>query len=133
MMTTMFTRCADRRVVSRATWTNVIGVLVVLGSVAYLAGCLHDGWVPHDTGQLGQTAERVLSGEMQHRDFDEPYTGGLGYLHAMAFQLFGIRAESIRWMLLMYFGLFVAAIYLMAVRVTSRGSRGGGHVPVRRA
>jgi len=37
----------------------------------------------------------------------------------MAFQLFGVRAESIRWLLLMYFSLFVTAIYLMAVRVTS--------------
>jgi len=51
--------------VLRTVWTNVVGVLVVLGSVAYLAGSLHDGWVPHDTGQLGQTAERVLDGEMQ--------------------------------------------------------------------
>lgn len=93
--------------------------MVVLGSVAYLGGVLHTGWVPHDTGQLGQTAERVLSGQMQHRDFDEPYTGGLGCLHALAFELLGVRAESIRWVLLVYFSLFVAAVYLIALRVSS--------------
>ncbi len=99
--------------------TSVAGVLTVMLSVLYLADTLHSGWVPHDTGQLGQTAERVLDGEMQHRDFDEPYTGGLGYLHAMAFRLLGVRAESMRWMLLCYFGLFVSAVYFIAIRVTS--------------
>ena len=110
-----------RHVASRAVWGNLFGLLAVVGSVAYLAGSLHAGWVPHDTGQMGQTAERVLSGEMQHRDFDEPYTGGLGHLHALAFRLWGVRAESIRWMLLAYFGLFITAVYLIAVRVTSAG------------
>jgi len=76
MIMTMVTLCPVRHAVLRTMWTNVVGALVVLGSVAYLAGSLHDGWVPHDTGQLGQTAERVLDGEMQHRDFDEPYTVG---------------------------------------------------------
>ena len=76
------------------------GTVAIIGSVVYLAGSLHNGWVPHDTGQLGQTAERILDGEMQHRDFDEPYNGGLGHLHALAFRLMGIHAESMRWIML---------------------------------
>ncbi len=103
--------------ISARARTILWGVIAVIASVVYLANSLHNGWVPHDTGQLGQTAERILDGEMQHRDFDEPYTGGLGHLHALAFRLTGIRAESLRWTLLVYAGLFVAAIYIMSVRV----------------
>jgi hypothetical protein len=101
-----------------ATRTALWGVVAVIGSVVYLATSLHNGWVPHDTGQLGQTAERVLNGEIQHRDFDEPYSGGLGHLHALVFRATGIRAEAMRWTLLVYSGLFVAAIYIISVRVT---------------
>ncbi len=108
-----------RPIVRHTIWTSIAGLTTVMVSVLYLAHTLHDGWVPHDTGQLGHTAERVYDGEMQHRDFDEPYTGGLGYLHAMAFRLLGIRAESMRWMLLFYFSLFIIAIYVIAIRVTS--------------
>lgn len=101
------------------TQTAIWGLVAVLGSVVYLANALQSGWVPHDTGQLGQTAERILDGELQHRDFDEPYTGGLGHLHALAFRLIGIRAESLRWTVLSYSSLFVAAIYILAIRVSA--------------
>jgi len=49
------------------------------------------GWVPHDEGLLGQSAERLLAGQLPHRDFDEVYTGGLSYLHALAFEVGGVR------------------------------------------
>ena len=47
---------------------------------------LDRGWVPHDEGQFAQAADRILAGEMPHRDFDEMYTGGLSYLNAAAFR-----------------------------------------------
>jgi len=32
-------------------------------------------WIPLDDGTLAQSAERVLLGELPHRDFGDPYTG----------------------------------------------------------
>ncbi len=113
-------RSLSLRVLDSDTSTKTLlwGTVAIVGSVVLLASSLHNGWVPHDTGQLGQTAQRILDGEMQHRDFDEPYTGALGHLNALAFRLTGIRAESMRWPLLAYASLFIVAIYILAARVT---------------
>lgn len=54
------------------------------------------GWYPHDEGVLGQTAERVLHGQIPHRDFDDPYSGGLGLLHALVFRMGGISMNALR-------------------------------------
>lgn len=97
----------------RAIW----GMVAVLCSAVCLARSLQGGWVPHDTGQLGHTAERVLDGELQHRDFDEPYTGALGHLHALAFRFLGISAESMRTVVFGYAILFVIAVYAVSLRV----------------
>ena len=89
--------------------------LIVAG--LYLGMYLNRGWFPHDEGALGQTAERVLGGEVPHRDFDEPYTGLLTYLHAAAFSLGGIRLTVLR------IPLFVAALgWLAAVYAIARRS-----------
>ena len=74
-------------------------VLVLAASVSYLTQFVRSGWVPHDEGLLGQSAERVLMGERPHVDFDDPYTGGQAYLHALAFMVGGARLSSMRWVL----------------------------------
>ena len=68
-----------------------IFLLVWIFAAVYLGLNLNCGWVPHDEGILGQSAVRILHGELPHRDFEEPYTGGLGYLDAAAFRLFGVN------------------------------------------
>jgi hypothetical protein len=83
-------------------------------SVAYLVVNLNRGWVPHDEGILGQSAERVLHGELPHRDFNEPYTGGLAYLDAAAFRLFGINLMVLRWVLFAFFLFWVPAVFAIA-------------------
>jgi hypothetical protein len=45
--------------------------------------------------------------EQPHRDFDELYTGGLSYLHALAFHTLGVTATSLR---LVLFGWFLARL-----------------------
>jgi hypothetical protein len=89
-------------------------------SVLYALGFYDRGWVPHDEGTIAQSAERVLTGEVPHRDFDEIYTGGLTYLHALAFKVFGLNLISLRIVLLIFFIGFVPALYAIAVRFTSR-------------
>jgi hypothetical protein len=96
----------------------VLLVVWILSGV-YAAGFLNRGWIPHDEGTLAQSAERVLAGEMPHRDYQEGYTGGLTYLHALAFRLLGVRLLSLRWVLFLAFLLFVPAVYAIAVRMVS--------------
>ena len=76
---------------------------------------LHDrGWVPHDEGTLAHSAERVLQGELPHRDFDDPYTGGLAWLHALAFRVWGVNLLALRRLLFFVSLLFVPAVYWLA-------------------
>jgi hypothetical protein len=63
--------------------------------------------VPHDEGLLGQSALRVMHGELPHRDFDDPYTGLLNLIHIAAFKIWGVQASSLR-----YFHLGVFSIVL---------------------
>ena len=83
----------------------------ILGSV------LLGGWYPHDEGALGQSAERVLLGQVPHRDFDEIYTGLLSYLHALVFQVGGIKASSLRYLLFGVTSIWMVTCYCLARRL----------------
>ncbi len=84
----------------------------------YTASLLKRGWVPHDEGTIAQSAERVLEGQLPHRDFDELYTGGLTYLNALAFRLFGETLLAPRIMLFLFFLAWVPAVFWIASRFT---------------
>ena len=68
---------------------------------------LNQGWVPHDDGSFAQSAHRVLQGELPHRDFAELYTGGLTFLNAAVFWIFG---ENLIWLRLPLFIVFLASV-----------------------
>jgi hypothetical protein len=88
-----------------------------------MAAYVKRGWVPHDEGTLGLSAERVLHGQLPHRDFDD-YTGGLTFAHAMAFRLFGINSASMRMVLFTFFVPWVPAIFYAASRFCGAYSAG---------
>lgn len=98
----------------RAEWRWGLPMLVICG--IYLGASLDRGWYPHDEGALGQTAERVLHGEVPHRDFDEPYTGLLTYVHALAFKLGGIKLTVLRLPLFAATLLWLACLFRIALR-----------------
>lgn len=75
--------------------TLAVVAAVLLGLIVLWAFRLR-GWYPHDEGTLGQAAERILRGQIPHRDFDDPYTGGLGLLHSLVFRLGGITINALR-------------------------------------
>jgi Dolichyl-phosphate-mannose-protein mannosyltransferase len=99
---------------ARYEWL-VLG-MVWVASAIYVAACLRRGWVPCDAGMLSQGAERVLQGQVPFRDFGEVYTGGLPYLNALAFRLFGANLFSIRIPLFVLFLGWVPAVYFIARR-----------------
>jgi hypothetical protein len=85
-------------------------------AAAYVAWHLNRGWVPLDEGSLAHAAQRVLLGELPHRDFDDVYTGGLAYLNAAAFRLLGTTLWSMRLVLFAAFIAWVPAVYYVASR-----------------
>lgn len=89
---------------------------VVLADVWLMMSAGFGGWPLHDCGQFGQSAERVLQGELPHRDFDETYTGGLALWHAGAFLLFGVRLASMRYALVIASVPFAWALFDIARR-----------------
>lgn len=115
-----FDRVAHRLRSSRR-WTNALLIAVVLlSSALYLAQGLKRGWVPADEGFAGQSAERVLHGELPHREFSEGYTGGLTFLNAAAFRIWGADLASPRYMLFLFFLFWVPACFYAATHFVSR-------------
>lgn len=90
--------------------------LVWLACAAYAGHYLEQRWVPHDEGALGQSAARVLAGELPHRDFTDIYTGGLAYLDAAVFRLFGMNLVSLRLPLYALFLVTIPAFFWLAGR-----------------
>lgn len=88
-------------------------------SLAYLLAFVPRGWVPHDEGMIGQSAERVLAGALPHVDYQEPYTGGLAWLHAAVFRLAGIDLLYPRWLLFAGAALAQVLTYLILRRYVS--------------
>ncbi len=66
-------------------------------------------WIPLDDGTLAQAAERVLGGELPHRDFADPYTGLGAFIGALAFDLFRVP-------LVVGFAIWLPAIWMVARR-----------------
>jgi len=98
-----------------ATWWIVLGIVWIVAA-GYVWHRLDHGWIPHDEGTLAQSAERVLDGELPHRDFDEVYSGALSFLNAAAFRVFGTTLRSLRLPLFCVFLLWVPALYYVATR-----------------
>lgn len=99
---------------------DVCVLLVVCAfGLAYESHFLFRGWIPHDEGALSESARRILAGQLPHRDFAEIYSGGLGYLHALAFLLFGEKLASMRIVLFTFFAVWIPVLYRIARRFAS--------------
>jgi hypothetical protein len=107
---------------SRKSYLVVLAVVWLISSV-YMATHVKRIWMPHDEGTLGLSAERVLQGQLPHRDFDD-YTGGLTFLHALAFRVWGINSGSMRNVLLIFFVAWVPAVFYVAARFSPPVSAG---------
>lgn len=102
--------------IPRSIDAGLVLLAVLVFSALYVAWHLNRGWMPHDEGALGQSAERVLQGQLPHRDFDEIYTGGLAFLNAGAFRLLGITLLPMRLTLYVVFLAWIPAVFSIASR-----------------
>lgn len=73
-------------------------------------------WVPHDEGLFADTADRILRGEVPHRDFLDAYTGFLGYVQAAGWRLFGRDLAVFRYELYVCALAWIPALYFIATR-----------------
>ncbi len=99
--------------------TFLVFFLAFLLSAAYMFSYSKRGWLPEDDGTLAQSALRVLQGQLPHRDFAEPYTGGLSYFHALGFRLFGVNLVALRKMIFIVFLTWLPAVFYVASRFLS--------------
>ncbi len=90
--------------------------IVWVVSAVYIFGFIDRGWIPHDEGSLAQMAERVLNGELPHRDFDDIYTGGLSFFYAAVFKTLGVSLLSIRTAFYLFILALVPVLYGIAIR-----------------
>lgn len=90
-------------------------------AVSYLAvrPQLFVSWVPSDEGILAQAAERVMRGELPHRDFVDLWSGGLDHLNAAAFSLLGPRLAALRVVVAVAWLAGLAAMFAAARHVVS--------------
>lgn len=96
--------------------TPLILAAFVLFSALYVWWHLRAGWIPIDDGPVAQSAERVLRGEIPHRDFDELYTGGLAFVNALGFRLFGTNLWTLRLVLFAAFVAWLPVVFYVASR-----------------
>jgi hypothetical protein len=92
-------------------------VILLVTIAAVLIGRMDLAIVPHDDGTIGQAAERILHGELPHRDFDDPYTGLLSFVNAAAFRVLGVSILSARLVLLTGALIAFLALYGLCRRV----------------
>ena len=100
---------------SETDWRLVL-IGLVLVSAVYVWWRLGSGWIPYDDGTVAQSAERVLQGQLPHRDFDELYTGGLAWVNAAGFRLLGTNLWTLRVVLFAVFLAWLPTLFYIASR-----------------
>jgi hypothetical protein len=105
-------------------WWTLLLVIWCLGG-AYAGVYLKRGWIAHDEGAFAQSADRVLRGELPHRDYTEIYTGGLAFLHAFAFRYAGENLATLRIVLFVFFLIWIPVFYWTASHMVSDWIAGG--------
>jgi 4-amino-4-deoxy-L-arabinose transferase and related glycosyltransferases of PMT family len=105
-------------------WRVVLPVVLFAGG-AYVRWYIGRGWMPFDDGALAQSAGRLTQGELPHRDFIEIYTGGLTWLNAVGFRLFGTTLWTLRLVLFACVVAWMPAVFYIASRFTRPVIAGG--------
>ena len=95
----------------------VLCLLMVIAGT-YVGVRVNQSWIAVDDGILAQSAVRVLQGQLPHSDFVEIYTGGLSFIHAAAFRVFGVNLLSLRICVFLFFLTWVPALYYITLRFT---------------
>lgn len=72
-------------------------ILVVLISTTLMFIYHNRFWAPADEGIYAHVAERILRGQVLHRDVQDLHAGYVDFVNATAFSVFGLRLVSMRY------------------------------------
>jgi hypothetical protein len=79
-----------------AAWWLTLALALLVNLALLLA--YHDrSWYPPDEGNYATVAERLLDGEVLHRDVQDVHAGYVNFVNAAAFAAFGRRLLSLRY------------------------------------
>ena len=80
---------------------STVGLAAALLASFLLLYYFHDRyWFPRDDGYYAHIADRILGGELLHRDVQALHPGGIYYLNALAMSIFGRSFTSLRFPLI---------------------------------
>ncbi len=99
------------------SWGLLLATCLI--SLALFTARVDEGFIGADDGTLSHASERVLNGERPQVDFYDNYTGALSYVDAFGLKLFGMRMQSLRWVLFLFFAAWVSATWYLASRFAS--------------
>src|SRR5690349_17545701 len=91
-----------------APWAAILAVL------AFQATRFDRFWIPIDEAVIAYPAERVLNGELPHRDFVVGYSGGFELLNATAMRVFGTDLVAPRLALFVAFAAWLVVVLKIA-------------------
>jgi hypothetical protein len=97
--------------------THALLGLSIVAAAAVLIRRFDQGWFENDDGSFAHEAERILAGELPHRDFAELYTGLLSFVNAGVFALLGHDIVNLRIPLFVLFLAFAACYFSLARRL----------------
>jgi hypothetical protein len=87
--------------------------LVILISTILMLVYHNRFWAPADEGNYAHVAERLLSGQVLHRDVQDVHAGYINFVNAAAFSIFGLRMVSLRYPLAALTVLQAGLIFLL--------------------
>jgi hypothetical protein len=91
------TTVAERASSSAMRTRRVLAFFFVMAFAAVVLGHYHDRfWWPPDDGAHAHRADRVLMGEVLHRDIQDLHAGYANFVNAASFRLFGDDLVSLR-------------------------------------
>lgn len=76
-------------------WPFAVAFAMVLGLIAGFGA--QSWWLPADEGVYAHTTQRLLEGELPHRDFIYLHPGAVLWLDLLAFKLGGVSLAVLRW------------------------------------
>jgi len=113
---------------------RLLALVAVAGVNVWILWTFHDQhWYPADEGNYAHVAERILQGDVLHRDIQDLHAGLINFVNAGAFAAFGLDLVSLRYPLvligvvqaLLVWRLFAArSIILAAAAATAATSVG---------
>jgi hypothetical protein len=106
---------------SSGTWDlRSVAALILVVLISTVIMIIYDNcfWAAADEGMYAHIAERLLMGQVLHRDVQDLYPGYINLTNATAFSLFGVRMVSMRYPLAV---LTVIQAGLMFLILRNRG------------